>query len=310
MLEPIVLVHGGAGTIKSDTRAKLLVAGVKQAAHLGYEALKADGGTVLDAVETAVKYLEDNEHFNAGRGSVLNADGHVEMDASIMVGADLSAGAVTVLQDVQHPISVARMVMERTSHVLLAGEGAKKFAQSQSVPILAHGALVTDETRKDLKELKLKLKKANSELGTVGAVAIDSNGRLAVATSTGGRADKMVGRSSDTCMIGSGTYADDNIGGVSTTGHGETIAKFCLAHAIVKRMEQPHGLSAHEATNQAIDEMTKRLNNTAGAITISKRGDVGVGFSTARMSWAFRKGNEIHSGVDKNQHDIEIHRTF
>ncbi|KAJ8965065.1 hypothetical protein NQ314_004466 [Rhamnusium bicolor] len=138
---------------------------------------------------------------------------------------------------------------------------------------------------------------------TVGAVAIDSDGRLAAATSTGGREGKMQGRSSDSSILGSGTYADDNVGAVSTTGHGETIAKFCLAHAIIKSMES--GKTANEATNECIKQMTKRLENTAGAITLSNRGDVGIGFSTNRMSWCYQKGDELHFGIDHNEHQIE-----
>lgn len=132
---------------------------------------------------------------------------------------------------------------------------------------------------------------------------MDVNGKLAAATSTGGREGKFQGRSSDTCIIGSGTYADDNIGAVSTTGHGETIAKFCLAHAIIKCME--NGKNANEATNECIQIMTKRLNNTAGAITLSNKGEVGIGFSTERMSWCYQKGDELHFGIDHDEHQIE-----
>ncbi|KAJ8974889.1 hypothetical protein NQ317_011735 [Molorchus minor] len=295
-MEPVVLVHGGAGKISDDEVAKKLLEGVKKAAKEGYEIL-SNGGTVVDAVEASVKYLEDDENFNAGKGSVLNLEGEVEMDASIMVGADLSAGAVTVVKDVKNPISLARMVMEKTSHVLLAGEGAKKFA-------------LTEKAKKDLKEYlaNQKDKGQNHELGTVGAIAIDSNGRLAAATSTGGRQGKLQGRSSDTCIIGSGTYADDNIGAVSTTGHGETIAKFCLAHAILKKMET--GTNADDSTKQCIETMTKRLNNTAGAITLSNKGDVGIGFSTNRMSWCYLKRNELHYGIDRDEHQVEIKKVF
>ncbi|XP_044258368.1 isoaspartyl peptidase/L-asparaginase-like [Tribolium madens] len=301
-IEPIVLVHGGAGTISSDEKATQLVEGVKKAARAGYEVLKS-GGSVLDAVQKAVELMENNAIFNAGLGSVLNVEGEVEMDASIMLGADLSAGAVTVVKDIKNPIALARLVMEKSDHVLLASEGAKKFAINHGIVPLASGSLVTDATREALAKWKAKQTKASAELGTVGAVAIDAHGRLAAATSTGGREGKLAGRSSDTCMIGSGTYADDGIGAVSTTGHGETIAKFCLAHSIVKSME--NGQKADEATKGCIDKMTKKLNNTAGAITLSCRGEVGVGFSTNRMSWAYQKGDELHFGVDQNQHEFE-----
>ena len=173
---------------------------------------------------------------------------------------------------------------------------------TQGFEILPHGALVTEATRRALHDLKAQPKET-SELGTVGAVAVDSRGAVAAATSTGGRAGKMPGRSSDTCIIGSGTYADDDVGAVSTTGHGETIAKFCLAHAILKDVES--GKSAHEATADCLRRMTERLRNTAGAITVLKTGDVGIGFTTNRMSWAYQRGDELHFGIDQNQHEIE-----
>ncbi|XP_031332638.1 isoaspartyl peptidase/L-asparaginase-like [Photinus pyralis] len=242
--------------------------------------------------------MELNEVFNAGRGSVLNADGEVEMDASVMVGSDLSAGAVTVVKNIEHPISLARLVMEKTDHVLLAGDGAERFAREQGVPLLPSGCLVTDRRKRNWEKEKLEIAGE-----TVGALAIDESGRLAAATSTGGRARKLVGRSSDTCMIGSGTYADDNVGAVSTTGHGETVAKFCLAHAIIRDME--YGKTAQKATTDCVQRMTERLHNTAGAITLSKDGDVGIGFSTEHMSWAYIKDNELHYGATLNDDNVD-----
>ncbi|KAF2902114.1 hypothetical protein ILUMI_04077 [Ignelater luminosus] len=300
-MQPVILVHGGAGIIKDDIVAKKLIDGVKAAALEGYRILESTGN-IVDAVEAAVVLMESNELFNAGLGSCLNLEGEVEMDASIMVGSDLSAGAVTVVKDIEHPISLARCVMEKTSHVLLAGEGAVKFAKDHGYQVLPPGSLVTERTKSNLERVRQKL--AESQVGgTVGAIAVDEFGHVAAATSTGGREGKLAGRSSDTCMIGSGTYADDNVGAVSTTGHGETVAKFCLAHAIIKAME--NGKSAQDATNKCVEAMTERLNNTAGAITLSKDGSVGIGFSTNRMSWAYIKDNEIHFGIDHNEHNVE-----
>ncbi|XP_066246193.1 probable isoaspartyl peptidase/L-asparaginase GA20639 [Euwallacea similis] len=308
-MEPIILVHGGAGDIP-DSRIQPKFDGNRKSVQVGYQILQA-GGSALDAVEAAVKVMEDDEAFNAGYGSVLNFDGEIEMDASIMVGADLRAGAVTVVRDIKYPISLARLVMEKTPHVLLAGAGANKFGKEQGIPRLPSGSLVSPYAKQALEEFK-KYKdnrteigeKNPGEVGTVGAVAIDRKGNLAAATSTGGINGKMVGRSSDTSLIGSGTYADDNIGAVSTTGHGESIAKFCLAHAIIKAMEYGNK-TADEATNQVIESMTARLNNSAGAITISKTGEIGIGFTSQRMSWAYRKGDEVHYGIEKGQHKIE-----
>lgn len=308
-MEPVILVHGGAGDIP-DSRIPLKIDGNKRSVEAGYKIL-ANGGSALDAVEAAVRVMEDDEAFNAGYGSVLNLDGEVEMDASIMVGSTLQAGAVTVVKDIANPISLARLVMEKTPHVLLAGVGANKFAEEQGIPRVASGSLVTPFAKKALEEFKKRRDDRTeigdenpSDVGTVGAVAIDKYGNLAAATSTGGINGKMVGRSSDTSLIGSGNYADDNIGAVSTTGHGETIAKFCLAHAIIKDMEY-NNKSAHDATNQVLERMTERLKNTAGAITLSKTGDVGIGFTSRRMSWAYRKTNEIHYGIEHGQHEIE-----
>lgn len=301
-MEPILLVHGGAGEIQNDKRAEELLEGVKYAAKEGYKALKANNNSLLDGIEVAIRILEDNEMYNAGKGSVLNLDGEVEMDASIMVGSDLSAGAVTVVKDVKNPITLARRVMEKTPHFMLAGEGALRFAKEQKLEITPAGALVTEAKRLRLEDIKNKLVEKKAELGTVGAVAA-YKGHVVAGTSTGGYEGKMVGRSSDTCILGSGTYADDNVGAVSTTGHGESIARFCLAYAILKEIE--NGKSAQEATSFSLEEMTKRLKNTAGAITITPAGEVGVAFSSNRMTWAYQKGNELHFGVNKNDHRIE-----
>ncbi|GJQ69062.1 hypothetical protein Trydic_g6226 [Trypoxylus dichotomus] len=300
-MEPILLVHGGAGEIPNDERAQQLLEGVKYAAKEGYKVLKAKS-SLLDGVETAVRILEDNDMYNAGKGSVLNLDGEVEMDASIMVGADLSAGAVTIVKDVKNPITLARKVMEKTPHFMLAGEGALRFAKEQGLEIVPPGALVTQAKRERLALIKAKLTEKGSELGTVGAVA-SFNGHVVAATSTGGYEGKMVGRSSDTCVLGSGTYADDDLGAVSTTGHGESIAKFCLAYAILKEIEK--GKNAQDATVYGLEKMTAKLKNTAGAITVTPNGEVGIGFSSKRMTWAYQKGDELHFGVNKNEHHIE-----
>ncbi|KAF2879445.1 hypothetical protein ILUMI_26725 [Ignelater luminosus] len=306
---PVILVHGGAGDIM-DSRVPAKIAGVKAAVKAGYAAFEK-GGTVVDAVEAAVRIMEDDPAFNAGYGSVVNLEGEVEMDASIMIGSNLSAGAVTVVQDIANAISLARLVMEKTPHVLLAAHGAKKFAIDQGIPILPPGSLVTDTALEALENYKkygtqlteIAAVKNKGEVGTVGAVAVDAEGHVAAATSTGGITGKMVGRSSDTSVLGSGSYADDQFGAVSTTGHGETIMKFCVAHTIIKAME--NGKSADQATIDTINAMTAKLNNTAGAITVSKTGEIGIAFSSKRMAWAYRQGNEVHYGIERGQHEKE-----
>lgn len=302
MIEPIVLVHGGAGDITDPAKIPILLAGVKAAALEGYRKLQ-ETGCVLDAVEYAVRNLEDNENFNAGKGSVINTDGEVEMDASIQCGKTLDCGAVTIVKDVKNCITLARKVMENTEHTILGAEGARRFAIDQGLDLMEPGELVTERRIEDLKRILAKRQEPKCEMGTVGSVAINAKGNLAAATSTGGREGKMPGRCSDTSQIGSGTFADDAIGCVSTTGHGESIMKVCLAYNILENHKA--GMSIQDATKKGVNDMTAKVGNTAGAIAISHNGEVGVGFSSNRMSWAYIKGNEVHFGVDQDQHDIE-----
>ncbi|XP_075973692.1 putative isoaspartyl peptidase/L-asparaginase CG7860 isoform X2 [Anticarsia gemmatalis] len=304
-MKPIVIVHGGAGDIP-DSRVKGKLDGMKVAVRAGYECLM-NGGSALDAVEAAVVPMEKDENFNAGYGSVLNLRGEVEMEASIMRGSDLNVGAVTLVKEFLHPISIAHKVLIKSPHSLLGGEGAKLFALKEGFPPVPPESLISEHAKQALKNFLEHGDFGRTEIGssdeggvgTVGAVAVDANGHVAVATSTGGMSGKAVGRIGDTPQIGSGTYADDNIGGVSTTGHGESILKYCLAHSIIKLMEG--GLDANTATTKAVNGMTARLNNTAGAITLSKDGEVGVHFSSKRMSWAYVKDNKIFYGIEQGE---------
>lgn len=304
-MKPIVIVHGGAGDITlSYVQGKL--DGSKVAVRAGYDCLM-NGGSALDAVEAAVRTMEKDENFNAGYGSVLNLRGEVEMEASIMRGSDLNVGAVTLVKEFLHPISIAHKVLTDSPHSLLGGEGAKLFALEKNFEPVPPESLITANAKKALQSFIEHGDQGRTEIGwlkgdgvgTVGAVAVDANGHVAVATSTGGMSGKAVGRIGDTPQIGSGTYADDNIGGVSTTGHGESILKYCLAHSIINLMDS--GLDANTATTKAVDGMTARLNNTAGAITLSKDGDVGIHFSSKRMAWGYVKDNKIFYGIDHGQ---------
>ncbi|XP_053608067.1 probable isoaspartyl peptidase/L-asparaginase CG7860 [Plodia interpunctella] len=304
-MKPIILVHGGAGDIPSS-RVKGKLDGSKAAARAGYEVL-SKGGTALDAVEAAVVSMEKDENFNAGYGSVLNLRGEVEMEASIMRGSDLNVGAVTLVKEFLHPISIAHKVLTDSPHSLLGAEGAKLFALEKGFQTVKPESLISEHAKQALSDFlkhgefgKTEIgEKDEGGVGTVGAVAVDAHGHVAVATSTGGMSGKVVGRIGDTPQIGSGTYADDFIGGVSTTGHGESILKYCLAHSIIKLMES--GLDAQTATMQAVEGMTSRLKNTAGAITLSKDGDVGIHFSSHRMSWAYVKDDKIFYGINHNE---------
>lgn len=293
VMDPIVLVHGGAGDIpKSRIHGKLR--GVRQSAQIGYYTLMQTGNA-MDAVEAAVQHMELDEFFNAGYGAVLTTEGTVELEASVMDGKTLKAGAVAGVVDIMHPITAARRVMEKTPHNFLGFHGANKFLKHQDLKILAPGALVTEYAREALEDWKAEQKSggsqfAKTEIGhkrdekgdTVGAVAIDQYGNIAVATSTGGITGKLPGRIGDTPMLGCGTYCDNRFGGVSTTGHGETIMKSCLAHDIIKRIEYL-GEDAQKATETACKTMTERFFGTGGAITIDGKGKVGIWFTSKRM---------------------------
>ena len=201
------------------------IGGVEEAVGRGWGVLKKRG-SALDAVVAAVNSLEDNPVFDAGIGSVLTEDGTVEMDAMIMDGATLGAGSVAGLRDIRHPIDLARLVMEKTPHVLMIGEGAQRLADKYHVERLTQDKLVTDEARQELAEWLKKKKLASRGHDTVGAVALDHKGNIAAATSTGGVTGKLVGRVGDVPIVGSGGYADNQIGGASSTSHGESIMKF------------------------------------------------------------------------------------
>ncbi|XP_055844764.1 probable isoaspartyl peptidase/L-asparaginase GA20639 [Episyrphus balteatus] len=312
-MKPILLVHGGAGDI-SDDRVPGKLNGIKKSLRDGVQLL-VNGGSSLDAVEEAVRSMELDDSFNCGYGSVLNINGIVEMDASIMEGKNLNAGCVTLLQNMAHPICVARKVMEKTNHNFIGGEGALKFAHSQNFEVLTQGALVTENAKIALEEFKERQnkgldtlfsstelnKKQKRDLGeTVGAVAIDGNGNIAVATSTGGITGKLSGRIGDTPILGCGTYADNKIGGVSTTGHGETIMRFNLAQRILQNINHKH-VSAQQATEDVCKEMTQRLIGTGGAITIDKEGNIGIYFTSKRMAWGYIKDNQLVYGINKGE---------
>ncbi|CAK1596308.1 unnamed protein product [Parnassius mnemosyne] len=303
-MKPILIVHGGAGDIP-QSRVQGKLDGVRLAVKEGYKVL-LHNGSALAAVEAAVVSMEKDEYFNAGYGSVLNLAGEVEMEASIMSGQNLDVGAVTLIKDFLHPISIAHKVLTDSPHSLLGGQGAKQFALEKGFQTVPPESLISENAKAALNEFlkrgefgRTEIGIAEGGVGTVGAVAIDTNGHIAVATSTGGMSGKAVGRIGDTPQIGSGTYADDNIGGVSTTGHGESILKYCLAHSIIKLME--NGTDATTATKNAVTGMTSRLKNTAGAITLSKNGDIGIYFSSNRMAWAYIKDDKLYYGIEQNE---------
>ncbi|XP_062318986.1 isoaspartyl peptidase/L-asparaginase isoform X2 [Osmerus eperlanus] len=270
-MSAVIVVHGGAWAIPDDL-AQASVAGVKAAAQRGFLAMKT-GASALEAVELAVRTMEDDPVFDAGHGAVLNADGEVELDAIIMDGRTLAAGAVSC-----------------TNHVMLTDRGANRFAQSIGIQEVSPESLVTEQERREweknrkyssgVKEL------FNSQWGhdTVGAVALDCSGNVACATSTGGIRNKMVGRVGDSPVIGSGGYADNLSGAASCTGHGESILRVTLARLILFHMEQGKGTA--DAVNVSLTYMGERVRGGGGAIAVSRTGDWAAWFTTERMAWA------------------------
>jgi len=269
-----ILVHGGAGPRMDDddeaaaTRACLL------AAQLGKALLDA-GKSALDAVEAAVRALEDDPRFNAGTGAALTAAGTIELDASIMDGATLGAGAVTGVSTVKNPVLLARRVLEATPHVLLAGASAEAFARDQGFVPVDPASLVTERARRRFEA------KVAQHHGTVGAVALDERGHVAAATSTGGTHLKRPGRIGDTPLIGCGTYADDGLGAASATGKGEAIIKVTLTrHAL----DLVHGgADAMPAAREAVETLG-RAGGDGGLILVTPGGELGWALSTERMA--------------------------
>lgn len=300
-------IHGGAGTIlKSEMSPELEAAyraKLQEAVLAGYNILK-NGGSSLDAVEAAIRLLEDSPLFNAGKGSVLTSAGTVEMDASIMDGKTLKAGAVTDLKHIKNPISLARMVMEQTTHVLLAGDGAEAFAKEKGIELLPQEYFITERRLKELVREKEKQKKkeratprpSNREsgvvvsderkYGTVGAVALDKEGNLAAGTSTGGKTNKRVGRIGDSPITGAGNYANNRTCAVSGTGDGEYFMRLLVAYDISALMEYK-GLSVQDAARLVVMEKLKQLGGEGGVIAIDRNGQIAMSFNTPGMYRAF-----------------------
>src|ERR1700723_2178855 len=293
-----IVIHGGAGTLpraemSGDSERKYR-AGLTEAIDAGY-AVMQDGGTSLDAVTRAVMLLEDNPLFNAGRGSVFTLDGRNEMDASIMEGRTLQAGAVCGLTRIRNPVELARAVMEKSEHVMLAGAGAEEFAASQGISFVPQSYFHTAERWRQLERIRAGEFGLSghtiSHVGTVGAVALDTHGHLAAATSAGGMAGKRFQRIGDSPIIGAGTYADDRSCAVSATGHGEVFIRAAVAHDICARMRFG-GLSVGEAARQVIFGELAALGGEGGVIAIDAHGEIAMEFNSEGMFRAARKAGE------------------
>ena len=287
-----IAIHGGAGTLVKGMMTSELEAKYKthleKALTIGYNVLK-QGGSSLDAVEKAVVELENSHLFNAGKGSVFTANGSHEMDASIMEGKELQAGAVSLVTGIKNPIQLARCIMEQSGHVFMAGNGAMEYAKSLGFKLEAPEYFF-DELRynqwqeiKDSETFQLdhSLKK-DSKFGTVGAVACDSKGTVAAATSTGGMTNKRFGRVGDSPMVGAGTYANNNTCAVSCTGSGEYFIRGVVAYDVSCLMEYK-GLSLAEAAHEVINNRVLKLGGDGGLIAVDAQGNIAMPFNTEGM---------------------------
>ena len=297
------VIHGGAGTITKQNMTRELEesyhAKLSEALLMGYKILK-DGGGGLDAIEAAIRLLEDSPLFNAGKGAVLTSVGTVELDASIMEGSTLKAGAVASLKHIKNPISLARLVMDKSPHVMMVSEGAEEFARQLGIEMMPNEYFLTERRLKELQkkkedEQKKKLShfsglsfRESEELrvepekyGTVGAVALDRAGNLAAGTSTGGMSNKRFGRVGDSPIIGAGTYANNRTCAVSCTGDGEYFIRSVVAHDISALMDYK-GMSLKDAAQTALDKADK-IGGKGGLIAIDRNGQITMPFNTAGM---------------------------
>jgi L-asparaginase / beta-aspartyl-peptidase len=292
----VIAIHGGAGAMPhlhaSDQRGKSYRSSLALALDAGFAILDR-GGSSLDAVTTSVRMLEDDPLFNAGRGAALTRDGWAELDAAVMTGANQKAGAVAAVRHVKNPVELARRVMEKSRHVLLVGVGAEEFALEEGFTLTPNAYFRTDERASQLAQEKQGRSVSDlmpSPQGTVGAVALDSRGDLAAATSTGGMTNKRQGRVGDSPIIGAGTYAKNGVCAVSATGHGEYFIRAVAAYHICAAVEYRH-LSLAQAAHEAIHVNISALGGTGGIIAIDAHGGIVMEFSTQGM---FRGARDSH----------------
>ncbi len=307
-----IAIHGGAGTLARETSSeqeRAYAHGLHAALDAGYATLEHKGSS-LDAVIAAVCVLEDNPLFNAGRGAVLNRDGLAELDASVMDGMTLGAGAVTGLKHVKNPIALARLVMDRSPHVMLVGEGAEEFARLQGVELVSNEYFRTPVRQQQLHRLLGGSEDKENDLvafGTVGAVALDSRGHVAAATSTGGMTGKRWGRVGDSPIIGAGTYASDASCAVSATGHGEYFIRSAVAHDICAQVEYLK-IPVTQAATQVLAKM-KALGGNGGVIAIDTHGEIGLEFNSEGMFRGARSSNGRNEVAIYGQVDATRRRT-
>jgi beta-aspartyl-peptidase (threonine type) len=319
---PTLLVHGGAWAIPDDMR-EAHRAGVSNALAIGY-ALLQDGATAVDAVEAAVTILEDEETFDAGRGSFLTSAGRVQLDALLMDGSNLRAGGVACVERLRNPIQAARLVLDKSPHVYFVGAGAEEFARQHGMALIDNGELVLPRERERLAQAQHDAQAGLPDLtfagpfaaddkspetavpdspgfdshDTVGAVALDSHGNLAAATSTGGTLNKAPGRVGDSSLIGCGCYADNLGAAVSLTGWGEPIMKLVLGKWAVDRVQR--GSAPEQAAQEAIAYLHKRLQGHGGIILLGPDGRFGLAHNTPRMAWGIANEQGLRTGLSSD----------
>jgi len=296
-------IHGGAGTIlkskMTDEKEKAYIEILEEVLNTGFEILNA-GGSSLDVVQKCINIMEDSPLFNAGKGAVFTAEGRNELDASIMEGKNLNAGAVAGVSHIKNPIDLARLVMEKSSHVIMAREGAEAFAVEQGMELVDEKYFYTERRweslqkriEKENKNQSNLIKNTEEKFGTVGVVALDKNRNLAAGTSTGGMTYKKFGRVGDSPIIGAGTYANNKSCAVSATGHGEYFIRGVIAYDIAAIMEY-QGKSIQQAADIVIHKKLTEMGGTGGVIALDANGNIAMTFNTAGMyrGYIYEDGN-------------------
>jgi beta-aspartyl-peptidase (threonine type) len=305
---PVLVVHGGAWAIPDDM-VDAHLNGVRNAAAAGWRALER-GGSSLDAVEEAVVVMEDDETFDAGRGSFLNRDGKVQLDAFIMDGATLRGGGVGCVERLRNPVRAARKILSDSPHVYFVAEGAERFAAEHGIALCRNEDLIIPREVDRLREYQAQHSTGGNDLfapeishdmlshDTVGAVALDRQGNIAAATSTGGTLNKAPGRLGDSSLIGCGCYADNLSAAASTTGWGEPIMKLVLAKWAADRVES--GSLPEWIAQEAMNYLKQRLDGHGGIILLDAQGRLGIAHNTPRMAWALRTKQEEDAGITRN----------
>jgi beta-aspartyl-peptidase (threonine type) len=317
MTNPVLVVHGGAWAMPDDM-VEAHIRGVKNALTAGWRVLER-GGPALDAVEEAVVIMEDDETFDAGRGSFLNRDGKVQLDALIMDGGTLRAGGVGCVEHLRNPVRAARKILSESPHVYFVGEGAEKFAAEHGVPLCSNDDLIIPREVERLKKYQTELaqkdesgrsKNDGNDLfaptahdptishDTVGAIALDRNGNIAAATSTGGTLNKAPGRLGDSSLIGCGCYADNESAAASTTGWGEPIMKLVLAKWTADRIAA--GNLPEWAAQEAMNYLKQRVNGHGGIIVLDREGHIGIAHNTPRMAFAYKTVKKEEASVERS----------